>query len=177
MTAQLPNKAIDIGCGPNKKPGSYGVDCFAFPGVDQVFEFEQGDWPLPDDHFESVHCSHVIEHMTNAKQLLRQIHRICRAGAEVYIETPHFSCIESWSDPTHMLHLSARWYGPLLKGQYLASVVGEFELIRTEIVFHSSFRGSIAKALAFVFGRAAYERYYAFAFPALNVKTWLRVCK
>ncbi len=170
-------KAIDVGCGPNKNPGCYGVDCYQFPGVDKVFDFSAGSWPLPDDHFESVHCAHVIEHMVDSKPLLREIHRICADGAEVYIETPHFSCIESWSDPTHVLHLSSRWYGPLLKGGYLGQVVGEYELIRTEIEFQSNWRGNLARAVCYIFGRAGYERYYAFAFPALHVKTWLRVRK
>lgn len=170
-------KAIDVGCGPNKKAGHYGVDCFSFPCVDQVFDFTTGKWPLPDSHFESVHCAHVIEHMIDAKQLLREIHRICADGAVVYIETPHFSCIETWSDPTHVLHLSSRWYGPLLKGGYLGQVVGEYELIRSEIEFPPNLRGSVACAVSRLFGRAAYERYYAFIFPALHVKTWLRVRK
>lgn len=170
-------KAIDIGCGPNKKAGYYGVDCFRFPCVDQVFDFMAGEWPLPESHFREVHCAHVIEHMTDAKHLLRQIHRICADGAEVYIETPHFSCIESWSDPTHVLHLSSRWFGPLVNGGYLGQVVGEYELVRSEIEFPDNFRGRIARMACLLFGRAAYERYYAFVLPALNVKTWLRVRK
>lgn len=170
-------KAIDVGCGPNKKAGHHGVDCFSFPCVDQVFDLATGGWPLPDSHFEAVHCAHVIEHMIDAKHLLREIHRICADGAEVYIETPHFSCIETWSDPTHVLHLSARWYGPLLQGGYLAQVVGEFELIRTEIEFPNTLRGRLARLASWLFGRAAYERHYAFVLPALNVRTWLRVRK
>lgn len=170
-------KSIDIGCGPNKKAGSYGIDCAPFTGVDLVFDLSHEPWPLPAGHFEEVHCSHVIEHLLDAKVLLRQIHRICTDGAVVYFETPHFSCIESWSDPTHVLHLSSRWHGPLTNGGYLAQVVGRYEHVRTELEFATGLRGRFAQLVARIVGRAAYERYYAFAFPALNVKTWMRVCK
>ncbi len=170
-------RAIDIGCGPSKRPGAYGVDCFAFDGVDQVFEFEGSDWPLPSDHFEELHCAHVIEHIRDTRHFLRQIHRIAKNGAEVYFETPHFSCIDSWSDPTHVLHLSSRWFLPMTAGGYLARVVGEFELVRRELQFRDKFRDHLGRAAVALLGIATYERYYTAFFPAQNVKTWLRVKK
>lgn len=33
---------IDIGCGARKQPGTVGIDCRAFPGVDVVCDFERG---------------------------------------------------------------------------------------------------------------------------------------
>ena len=168
---------IDIGCGPNKQEGAYGVDCHPFSGVDHVFDFEGSEWPLPSNHFKKVHCAHVIEHILDTRHFLRQIHRISVDGAEVYFETPHFSSIDSWSDPTHVLHLSSRWHQPLLSGGYLSRVVGEFQLIRRELDFRNAFGDHLAKLAIKLFGLAAYERYYCSLFPAQNVRTWLRVKK
>lgn len=168
---------IDIGCGPKKTEGAFGVDCHPFPGVDLVFDMSEKRWPIEDSRFDKAVSIQVIEHVEDTKTFLKEIHRICKNGAEVYIETPHYSWIDSWADPTHKWHLSAGWYGPLMKGEYLSQVVGEFELIKSEIEFNKSARSLIPRFLVKIFGIPTYERYYAFIFPARNIRTWLRVKK
>ena len=170
-------KTIDIGCGPNKLPGAFGVNGHSFPGVDQVFDFDTSPWPIPDNSFDSLRAIHVIEHVASTKTFLKEIHRIAKPGAEVLIETPHFSWVDSWSDPTHLWHFSSDWYTCLTKGEYLSHIIGEFELISTEIEFNQTFRSLIPRLITKLFGRVAYEKHYAFMFPARNIITRLRVVK
>lgn len=170
-------KKIDIGCGPNKSPGFYGVDHFSFPEVDKVIDLNSANWDLPESHFEYAKVSHVIEHIRETQTFLTEIHRICQNGAEVYFETPHFSWIDSWADPTHLWHYSAGWYRPLLKGNYLSFQTGVYELIESRIEFNSSARSWLPRLICKVLGQETYERYYAFIFPARNVHTRLRVVK
>ena len=33
--------SIDLGCGANKKPDAWGVDHFAYPGVDQIIDLDK----------------------------------------------------------------------------------------------------------------------------------------
>ena len=168
---------IDLGCGFRKAEGYFGVDCHPFPGVDKVFDFDSGAWPLESDRFEKLRCIHVIEHISDTRNFLKEIHRICKNGAEVYFETPHFSWIDSWADPTHRWHFASSWYGPLTKGEYLSQVVGEFELVKSVIEFGPSARSWLPRLIVALFGQATYERYYAFRYPARNVHTTLRVVK
>ncbi|WP_413561341.1 methyltransferase domain-containing protein [Bdellovibrio sp. HCB209] len=170
-------KKIDIGCGPNKSSQYYGVDQYPFPGVDQVFDLNSANWPLPESHFLEIKASHIIEHVKDTQNFLKEIHRISANNAEVIIETPHFSWIDSWNDPTHLWHFSSGWYRRLLKGEYLSFVVGEFELIESRIEFNQSLRSLIPRLLAKVLGQESYEKHYAFIFPARNIHTRLKVIK
>ena len=170
-------KLIDLGCGSRKAEGHYGVDYFQFPGVDQVFDLDGGKWPLEDNSFDGARSIHVIEHLSDTRNFLQEIHRVCKDGAEIYIETPHYSWVDSWGDPTHRWHFSSGWYRPLTKGEYLADIIGEFEHVKTELEFSESSRSLIPRLLMKLFGIETYERYYAFRYPARNVHTWLRVKK
>jgi len=48
---------------------------------------------LPDNHFDFIYFHHVIEHVINPKEYLRQIHRILKPDGILYIATPNISCI------------------------------------------------------------------------------------
>ncbi len=168
---------IDIGCGNNKAEGFYGVDQFPFDGVDKVFDLSKGDWPLSDSQFDYVRASHVIEHVKDTQVFLKEIHRIAKDGSEVLIETPHYSWVDSWNDPTHVWHFSSGWARCLEKGQYLSYVTGEFKILESRIEFNSSFRSIIPRLLSKLFGQESYEKHYAFIFPARNIHTRLQVVK
>ncbi|MEK2690468.1 hypothetical protein, partial [Bdellovibrio sp. GT3] len=98
-------------------------------------------------------------------------------GAEIAIETPHFSWIDSWNDPTHFWHFSSGWSRRMEKGEYLSHIVGEFETIESRIEFNQTFRSIIPKLISRILGQDTYEKYYAFIFPARNIHTRLRVVK
>ena len=53
--------------------------------------------------------NHVIEHVASIQEFIDQVDRISKKGATVHAATPHFSSIDSYSDPTHRLHLSSEW--------------------------------------------------------------------
>ena len=177
MSSTKVNDKIDLGCGPDKVEGTYGVDHYPYEGVDQVFDLDEREWPLVPNSFNHIYSRHVIEHIIDVKVFMNEIHRIGRNGAIVEIETPHFSSIHSWQDPTHRWHLSSRWYVPFTE-QYLAEQVSEFEHVSTEVTFsRGSIRSIIPKLIIKFFGMASWEKHYAFVFRARNIKTQLMVCK
>src|SRR5206468_3955573 len=51
------------------------------------------------------HCSDVIEHLHDIVRAMQEMHRVAKNGARVYIATPHYSCSNSYTDPTHIHHL------------------------------------------------------------------------
>ena len=53
----------------------------------------------PEDHFDLVILWHVLEHLPDPRETVREIHRVLRPGGEVVIAVPNFS---SWQ---------ARWSG------------------------------------------------------------------
>ena len=174
MTATI----LDLGCGPNKVAGAWGVDHHAYEGVDQVLNLDATPWDLPEGAFQEVHCHHVIEHVESIPELMRQIHRVGAAGAQVHITTPHFTAIDSWTDPTHRWHLACNWHETFTSGQsYLEEQLPRFEHVETELSFGRSLLNGIPKLMIRLKGLPWYEKKCAFRYPARNITTTLRVIK
>jgi SAM-dependent methyltransferase len=170
-------RKLDLGCGPRKRTGYIGADIYAFEGVDHVFDFSSEHWPLGKGSFDEIYCSHVIEHVLDLKNFLRNIHEVGSPNATVEILTPHYSWVDSWSDPTHVHHFSTRWCRSFLDGEYLSPMVGKYQLVEEELVFTRSVRSWIPRFIVATLGLDTYERYYAWIFPAREVRTVLRIVK
>lgn len=119
---------LDLGCGPNKKPGFVGCDAIAFPGVDVVcnvvepvyhpippgtdlwFEkcFERKilgykPWPWESDSIEEVHASHFVEHLSGNERwhFMNELYRVMKVGAKATIITPDWCSQRAYGDMTH----------------------------------------------------------------------------
>jgi hypothetical protein len=96
---------LDLGCGPNKKPGFFGVDQHAMPGVDHCMDL--GDttltWPWAEASVEEVHSSHFFEHLTAAGRMhfLNELCRILIPGGKATITTPYWASSRAYGDPSH----------------------------------------------------------------------------
>ncbi|MCL4234989.1 MAG: methyltransferase domain-containing protein [Deltaproteobacteria bacterium] len=190
-------KTLDVGCGPNKEPGSFGVDHAPFEGVDLVHDLDATPWPLADSSFERANASHIVEHVEDMVDFFREIHRVCAPGAEVRIVTPHFTNRCAYLDPTHRRYLSVRfvdfiaevppWY-PASRFAVARSYLGEhhhsypsmlpgmFELRDIRITFARVFRWLGIEWLA---NRKPdfYEFFLAYLAPARDIVATLRVVK
>ncbi len=129
-------RKLDVGCGRRKQPGAVGLDRVALPGVDVVHDLDVFPYPFPDSAFDEIHARHVIEHVASVPGFLAELHRIAAPGARLYIATPHYSSLGSWSDPTHRWHFSAYsfdYFAGEHPGAYYAG--GGFRLLAVEITF------------------------------------------
>jgi ubiquinone/menaquinone biosynthesis C-methylase UbiE len=167
---------LDLGCGSAKLTGAVGIDVRPGPGVDIVHDLNKFPWPIEDNRFDTVRCSHVLEHLVDLPAVLTEIHRISKAGAKVKIVTPHFSSLNSWEDPTHIHHFARR----------------SFDFFDTESRHHyTSVRlKTVTVDVTFgggvwdFFGRVQYdlfpdlwEKHFAFTFRARNLEIELEVVK
>jgi SAM-dependent methyltransferase len=95
---------IDLGCGPNKRPGFVGVDSLPFDGkVDVVCDLSAGRWPWDDNSVDEAHSSHFVEHLT-AMQRVRfcnELYRVLKPGAGCQVIVPHWGSCRAYGDPTH----------------------------------------------------------------------------
>lgn len=80
---------LDIGCGPNRRPGVIGLDFQWRPGVDLCWDVTRGI-PLASGSLRGVFSEHCIEHLVLADgvAMLRECHRVLRPGGTVRIVTP-----------------------------------------------------------------------------------------
>lgn len=78
--------SIDAGCGARKK-AEIGLDRVKTDSVDIICDLEY--IPLKNDSVDSIISEHVIEHVNNPYNLLREFHRILKKGGILHIAAPH----------------------------------------------------------------------------------------
>jgi predicted SAM-dependent methyltransferase len=97
---------LDVGCGKRKHKGSIGIDLRRVEAVDIIADATA--LPFRDDCFDKIYLSHIIEHIPNMIEFMREIWRVCKDKATIHIWTPHFTSPNSYTDPTHVRHLTSR---------------------------------------------------------------------
>jgi len=123
--AELPahTKVLELGCGPKKLwPHSVAIDINPRSKADVIHDLNVFPYPLADNEFDMVIAEHVIEHLDDVIKVMEEIHRVCKPGAIVYIEVPHFSSHHFFTDPTHKHAFSSRsfeYFIPAPGGLYM----------------------------------------------------------
>jgi SAM-dependent methyltransferase len=100
-------RILDVGCGLNKRPGAIGIDFNRDTAADVLADIDRGALPFRDDSFDQAYAIHVIEHVDNVIRTMEELHRVCRPGGKIHLETPHYTDFSSFCDPTHRWHLNS----------------------------------------------------------------------
>ena len=95
------DKKLNLGSGPDIKKGYVNMDILNMPGVDIVHDLNKFPWPIKANTFEEIYASHVLEHVDNLIEVMKELHRISKNHAKIIIRAPHFSCGVTYRDPTH----------------------------------------------------------------------------
>lgn len=92
---------LDLGCGPNPKPGYEGVDSIDF-GQPHKVDLRK-PWPWKDGSVNSAHCSHFLEHLSGTERVhfFNELYRVLVSKAQATIIVPHWSSERAYGDPTH----------------------------------------------------------------------------
>ncbi|MCI0503519.1 class I SAM-dependent methyltransferase [Candidatus Micrarchaeota archaeon] len=93
-------RKLNLGCGKDIRDGFVNVDYVKLPGVDIACDIEKG-LPFKDGEFDYIVCQDVLEHMSDAGRLMREMHRVLKDGGVLEIRVPHFSSINNYIDVTH----------------------------------------------------------------------------
>src|SRR3990172_6988354 len=105
-TIQEGPRVLNLGGGRDRSiSGAVTIDINPLTSPDIVHDLNDTPWPLEDNTFEAIYCKDIIEHLNDVARTMEEIHRIAKPGAVVYVTTPHFSCSNSYTDPTHRHHL------------------------------------------------------------------------
>lgn len=98
-------RALNLGCGTSSEPSTdqtewVNLDRTELPGVDVVHDLED-PLPFPDDHFDHIHGSHILEHLTDLLPVVEELWRVTKAGGTAEFRVPYGGSDEAWCDPTH----------------------------------------------------------------------------
>lgn len=163
-------KILDLGCGQqSKKEGSIGVDKRSAPHVDIVHDLNVYPYPLPENEFDWIEMSHIIEHIDRPLTLMNEVYRIAKPGATIRIITPHYSSHLSYGDLEHFHHFGYVTFSTLTN-------TGLFRIKKHKIWFTDLYKVLGISVLANWFPRR-WEKYLGFIFPALYVEVFLEVIK
>lgn len=94
-------RRLNLGCGTDIRSGWVNLDRCKLPGVDVVHDLDRFPYPFPDEHFDVIYASHVLEHVIDLIAVMKELHRILRDGGRLIIRVPHFTSKDAFSDPTH----------------------------------------------------------------------------
>jgi SAM-dependent methyltransferase len=126
---------LDLGCGTRKVPGAFGIDVASLPGVDLVHDLEVTPYPLPGTCADTIHLSHVLEHLADPLPVLEEVWRLARPDGQVFIRTPHYSGMFAWVDPTHRRTFSSQSFHYFGENAYSYYTSARFRVVRVQLKY------------------------------------------
>jgi hypothetical protein len=100
---------LNLGSGQDRRPGYVNVDKFGAP--DLKCDLAQFPWPWPDNSVDEVVLKHVLDHLSPSLEILfgvvKELYRVCKHGAIIFIAVTHPSHESFISDPTHVRAFTA----------------------------------------------------------------------
>jgi SAM-dependent methyltransferase len=159
---------LSVGCGRQPpQPDLVRLDKFSKLEPDVVWDLEKFPYPLEDSSFSDIECFDVIEHLEDIPKTLEEFHRILEPQGLLKITTPHFSCANSFIDPTHKWHLSYFSFDYFCEGHTLSYYSEARYFIKQRYIYFQGdrFNRSIVRRFANKFPKT-YEDRWAWIFPA-----------
>jgi predicted SAM-dependent methyltransferase len=105
---------LNMGCGFKKLNDHWNVDIERRCNPDQILNFEITPWPYEDDFFDKITADNILEHLGQDPKvftnIIKEMYRISKDGAEWFINVPHHRCDLFWDDYTHVRPLSAKTF-------------------------------------------------------------------
>lgn len=133
----MEKKILNLGCGKARIPESIGVDRVKIENyVDIVHNLDIIPYPFESNSADEVHFYHVLEHLHNPIEKLKEIHRILKPGGILYMRVPHFSSMGAFTDLTHLRPFGYFSFDSLEKNHYHHFYADfSFEIIKKEIKY------------------------------------------
>jgi SAM-dependent methyltransferase len=170
-------RELDLGAGSVvRAPGALRADISRAVRPDVVLDVKHGI-PFRTDSLSRVYCFDLVEHLADIPAFMQEVHRVLGSGGRILITTPHFSCANSYTDPTHRHHFGLRSFDYFTAEHDLRYYsTARFRAARTILRFHGGFIDAVMRRLAARWPRF-YEHRLAWVFPAWYVEYELEAVK
>lgn len=159
---------LSVGCGRRSSESNLiRLDISPDVEPDVVWDLESFPYPFGDSEFCVIECFDVIEHLTSIPKVLGEFHRVLKPNGLLKLTTPHFSCANSYIDPTHKHHLSYFSFDYFCEGHDLSYYsAAKYKIRHRHMQFQGGrFNRSIMSRFANNFPKV-YEHRWAWIFPA-----------
>jgi len=110
---------LNLGSGQNPRAGYLNVDRAGTP--DLLWDLEKVPWPWETNSVGEVVLNHVLEHLGETVQayfgIIKELYRVCAAGATIRIGVPHPRHDDFLNDPTHVRAITPQSLALFTKAQ------------------------------------------------------------
>jgi predicted SAM-dependent methyltransferase len=178
-------KKLNMWCGKDIREWYLNRDITKLPGVDTVYDFEQFPYPFPNNAFDEIYCSHILEHMIDLGKVMEEFIRIGKPWCKIKVRVPYFASSGARSDYTHkraFTRHSFDYFHPDNEFWYYNSA--KIKLVKYKIHFlvnppflKSTSINIIPDFFINLFNAYIYERFFAYRFPSAEIHFLLEVDK
>jgi SAM-dependent methyltransferase len=170
-------RALDLGAGTVvRAPGAIRADLSREVQPDVVMNAARG-LPFRTGCFARISCFDLLEHLEDIPTLMREVHRALEPDGTLHITTPHFSCANSYTDPTHKQHFGLRSFDYFTDDhalRYYSSA--RFRIVRRVLRFHGGPLDALLRRVAERWPDF-YEHRLAWVLPAWYLEFELQAVK
>ena len=109
---------VNLGCGLNYKEGWINVDSDnTLKKVDVVWNLNNIPYPFKSNSIDRIYIAHVLEHLDEVYEVLKEMHRICKKGAIIEIYVPYFNNYNAFRDLSHKQFFTWDSFSPVALGR------------------------------------------------------------
>lgn len=112
---------LNLGCGQYPIEGALNVDAMPSAKADIILDLNTSGelLTLPNGHYDKIIMSHVLEHVRDVFQVMKECHALLRPGGEMHICVPHFSRGFTHSEHEHGFDVGfSHYFNPKLPTFY-----------------------------------------------------------
>jgi len=136
---------MNMGSGPDQRPGYLNVDRLPLSGVDVVCDFSHRPFPFKDNSFDEVYMSHILEHLPDTMATMEEVHRIAKPSATVIVKVPHYKHSNAYKDPTHVRFFTEETFDYFGKDPRSYYTAARFDVERIEKEYDYHIRKYVAR--------------------------------
>jgi len=189
MLKKQKEKCLNLGCGKNymksnEKQEWINLDFIKFPKVDVVHDLESFPYPFRNNTFDKIFCSHILEHLSDLRRVMKEIYRISKDQAIIKIRVPHFSSFTYYTDPAHKIPFAYLTFDNLLgdficETEYKDKKAPLFKILKRKLNFtrtRATFLNKFINPILNI-NPIMYERFFCWIFPCSEVIYDLKIIK
>lgn len=174
---------LNIGAGNDYKRDYINIDGSELVNPDIVIDLEEPNClkQFEDNSVDEILCYHVLEHINNFVPLVKEMHRVCKAGAKIYVRVPFYASWGQYNDPTHVRFFSLYTFDYFRKSEYSHETGTSKDMFDIDVEFNygiyrlkmfNFFMNPIIN-----FWKDFYVRFLAFIIPCAEIRYELEVLK
>jgi len=171
-------KKLNLGCGPDYKKGWVNLDYHRAYNPDVFHNMDKIPYPFKKEEFHYVYCSHILEHVEDFFNTMKEIERIIKKNGILHIRVPHFSNGNGYNDLTHRRFFGWFTFNQFINGYYNQKT--QFRIISKRFNFLAVEHKFVNRIFSWFFNtipKQFYERFLCWIVPVGEIEIRLRKIK